>query len=625
MTYGRTARRRPARHEHGLGEAGVLAEQAVAGVHRLRAGRDRGRASAGVDVQGRTRRPAPGRSGAPVGERGRAARRRRRRCSTATRAQAQLPARADDPHGDLAAVRDQHRPGLITPCPASAPSTSRRGSPQTAGRRSVPPVAALPRWTRCREPDATARHGRPARRPARGRPRAARWAARGAVARHRESGRLPVRERIALLLDAGSWFEIGALALPELRREKPVPGDARRHRLRPLDGRAVGVIGIDASVARRHHRADQHAQAGPADRARPAPRLPARPALRRRRRPHARRHGLAVLAACRWTSRTFLQPRRRAAARCRAPRPCSARAYGDSALHASTAHFVVMPRSASIALSGPSVVRARDRRAGHRRRARRARRAAHGGRATPTSSSSPRPTRWTRIAAFLSYLPANAALPAPPAPAARRPPATRRSSPTLVPLGARARLRHARRARRRSPTRPASLPWGDGWGASLICALARIEGTAGRASSPASRCVRAGALDPAALAKEATFVDLCDTFNLPLVFLHDVPGLMIGTAGRARRHPARPTSASSPRIAARDGAEGRRWCSARPTAAGTSRWADGPPSPTSCSPGRPPSWASWPRRPASAPSTGGGWRLLAERGRGGPRRAASPS
>jgi hypothetical protein len=31
-----------------------------------------------------------------------------------------------------------------------------------------------------------------------------------------------------------------------------------------------------------------------------------------------------------------------------------------------------------------------------------------------------------------------------------------------------------------------------------------------------------------------TFVDLCDTFNLPLVFLQDVPGLMIGReAGRA--------------------------------------------------------------------------------------------
>jgi acetyl-CoA carboxylase carboxyltransferase component len=41
---------------------------------------------------------------------------------------------------------------------------------------------------------------------------------------------------------------------------------------------------------------------------------------------------------------------------------------------------------------------------------------------------------------------------------------------------------------------------------------------------------RAGALDADALNKEREFVDLCDSFNLPLVFLHDVPGLMVGTA-----------------------------------------------------------------------------------------------
>jgi hypothetical protein len=46
-----------------------------------------------------------------------------------------------------------------------------------------------------------------------------------AVDRHRASGRLPVRERIALLLDEGSWFETGLLAQPERRTGKKVPGD----------------------------------------------------------------------------------------------------------------------------------------------------------------------------------------------------------------------------------------------------------------------------------------------------------------------------------------------------------------------------------------------------------------
>src|SRR5690606_41694198 len=46
------------------------------------------------------------------------------------------------------------------------------------------------------------------------------------LARHRASGRRPVRERIALMIDEGSWFEIGALGQPEYRREKYIPGDA---------------------------------------------------------------------------------------------------------------------------------------------------------------------------------------------------------------------------------------------------------------------------------------------------------------------------------------------------------------------------------------------------------------
>jgi acetyl-CoA carboxylase carboxyltransferase component len=36
-----------------------------------------------------------------------------------------------------------------------------------------------------------------------------------AVSRHRASGRLPVRERVALLLDEGSWYQTGVLAQPE--------------------------------------------------------------------------------------------------------------------------------------------------------------------------------------------------------------------------------------------------------------------------------------------------------------------------------------------------------------------------------------------------------------------------
>jgi acetyl-CoA carboxylase carboxyltransferase component len=72
------------------------------------------------------------------------------------------------------------------------------------------------------------------------------------------------------------------------------------------------------------------------------------------------------------------------------------------------------------------------------------------------------------------------------------------------------------------------LPWGDRYGKSLITCFARFDGNPVGvvASQPIQR---AGVLDVPALRKEARFVDLCDTFNLPLVFLQDIPGLMIGT------------------------------------------------------------------------------------------------
>jgi acetyl-CoA carboxylase carboxyltransferase component len=343
------------------------------------------------------------------------------------------------------------------------------------------------------------------------------------LAKHRASGRLPVRERIDLLVDAGSWFEIGALALPERRTAKHVPGDAVVTGFGLLDGRRIGVIGIDASVL-----------AG----------TTAPISMRKQGRliEHAQRHGFPLVLLCdadggrmpdvsgwRFSGlpldfATFLGPR--------SGEPVIPRAaavlgpsYGDSALHASTAHFVVMVRSASIALSGPSVVepaigeRVSD--------------AELGGTAAATEAGNAHlvveseADAFDAIAAFLSYLPSSSAGPppwAPPAPPARDP----AELESLVPLGPRSGYdMHDVFACLADGA--SLLPWADGWGGSVLCAMARIEGRpVGLVGN--QPIVRAGALDPAALAKERAFVDLCDTFGLPLVFLHDVPGLMIGTA-----------------------------------------------------------------------------------------------
>src|SRR5690242_1713716 len=301
-----------------------------------------------------------------------------------------------------------------------------------------------------------------------------------AVDRHRASGRLPVRERIALLLDEGSWFETGVLAQPERRTGKKVPGDGVVTGFGRVDGRTVGLIGIDATV-------------------------------------------LAGTTALPLDFKTFLRPRPG-----EPPVPRAAAvlgpSYGDSALHASTAHFVVMTESAAIALSGPSVIEA-----------------AIGEQLTDTALGGPDGAQaagnahmaveaeadaFEAIAAFLSYLPSSAASPAPAAPPAA--PATDPAElASIVPAASRSAY-DMHRVLEAIADRDSIFPWGAGWGPSLITALVRIEGQpAGLVAS--QPLTGAGALDPAALAKETKFVDLCDTFNLPLVFLHDVPGLMIGT------------------------------------------------------------------------------------------------
>jgi acetyl-CoA carboxylase carboxyltransferase component len=341
--------------------------------------------------------------------------------------------------------------------------------------------------------------------------------------KHRDTGRLPVRERIDLLIDPDSWFEIGALALPELRTTKHVPGDAVVTGFGRLDGRHVGIIGIDASVL-----------AGTT--------TPISMRKQGRLIEHAQRYGFPLVLLCdadggrmpdvsgwRFSGlpldfTTFLAP---PAGRPVVPRVAAVLgpSYGDSALHASTAHFVVMLGSASLALSGPSVVES-----------------AIGEKLTDDELGGPASAMESgnahlvvntehdaleAVAAFLSYLPSSSAQPAPLGPPTG-PVRDPSDLETIVPLGSR-RGYDMRQVFTCLADAHTIFPWAHDWGGSLLCALARIEGRpVGLVGN--QPLVRAGALDPAALAKERAFVDLCDTFGLPLIFLHDVPGLMIGAA-----------------------------------------------------------------------------------------------
>lgn len=71
---------------------------------------------------------------------------------------------------------------------------------------------------------------------------------------------------------------------------------------------------------------------------------------------------------------------------------------------------------------------------------------------------------------------------------------------------------------------------------SLITALGRLDGhvVGFLANNP---MVTAGAMGPGACEKAAAFITLCDSFHIPLIFLHDTPGFLIGKAAEERKMP----------------------------------------------------------------------------------------
>ncbi|MEA3224006.1 MAG: carboxyl transferase domain-containing protein, partial [Thermodesulfobacteriota bacterium] len=72
------------------------------------------------------------------------------------------------------------------------------------------------------------------------------------------------------------------------------------------------------------------------------------------------------------------------------------------------------------------------------------------------------------------------------------------------------------------------------FGKTVITCLARIDGRVVGliASQP---MVNGGAMDTDALDKMTSFMCLCDSFNIPLIFLHDTPGFLVGKEAELKR------------------------------------------------------------------------------------------
>ena len=105
-----------------------------------------------------------------------------------------------------------------------------------------------------------------------------------------------------------------------------------------------------------------------------------------------------------------------------------------------------------------------------------------------------------------------------------------------------ARLRRAHRRSTRCATPGSVLELRAAFGIGMVTAFARIEGrpVGVVANNPIHL---AGAIDADGADKAARFLQLCDAFDVPVVFLCDTPGIMVGPEAetdraRAPREPA---------------------------------------------------------------------------------------
>jgi acetyl-CoA carboxylase carboxyltransferase component len=138
---------------------------------------------------------------------------------------------------------------------------------------------------------------------------------------------------------------------------------------------------------------------------------------------------------------------------------------------------------------------------------------------------------------FLSYMPAHCMEPPPAHPVPAGSGDACRKILEIVPE-ARNQVYDVRKAIAAMADRDSSFELKERFGRSVATVLARLDGNSVGflANNP---LFKGGALDADACQKVTSFMVLCDSFNVPLVFLVDVPGFLIGVEGEIRGMPGK--------------------------------------------------------------------------------------
>lgn len=346
------------------------------------------------------------------------------------------------------------------------------------------------------------------------------------VAAQHSKGRLTARERVALLVAPGSFVEYGQLAHSDRAGVgEGAAADALITGVGLVDGRKVAVVAVDSTVmagttgwvgARKQGQLVTLA-------VRKGYPLVCLGDANGGRIPDMLGSGFAGVIGDH-EGEDFLGFRLEVD---RVPRVTAimGNAYGDPALWSAVSDFVVMSKGSTLGLSGPSLVAASvGEKLTHEELA---------GQDTVTKVSGlvsqmaeSEADCMAAVRRFLSYLPSNASQ-APPVAAPREP----RTDPIhlreIVPTQLN-RAYNVHRVIDAVVDAESFFELQEAYGRSLVVGLARIGGCAVGllANNPLHQ---AGVFDAASLSKAKKMVDLCDSFGLPLVFLQDLPGVLIGS------------------------------------------------------------------------------------------------
>ena len=352
------------------------------------------------------------------------------------------------------------------------------------------------------------------------------------LARIKARGHMNARERIDHLVDAGSFLETGmhAFSIREETRHKS-PGDAKLAGFGRIAGRDVALVSNDftvlgASSSQINMKKMRHMKRVASERGMPlvllgessGGRIPDRMGALGRttigqdpveyRRLRESPWASALLGEC----------------------------YGSSTWYACMADYVVMRKGAIMAVSSPRVtalainqpIAPED----------------LGGWQLHTEVTGLVDQAFDTdedaldaIKTFLSYLPANNAEPPPLADVPEGSDTAAEAILEVIPEE-RSRVYDVRKVAGLIVDRDSLFELKPRFGRAVVTALARLGGrTVGViANNP---LVKGGALDADACDKVVAFIVLCDSFNVPLVMLVDVPGFLIGIEGERKRAPGK--------------------------------------------------------------------------------------